>query len=146
MKRSALACLAGLLTWMLVVTVIDRILRLTLPNYTAAEHTLQFTLSMKWARLLMAIATSITAGVVTRWVAPSNRWPPLIVGTVVLAIFLPAHISIWNRFPVWYHLTFLLTIVPAVIAGAMLPLLTRRQTAREAVPKVAPEITPYITS
>ena len=49
MKRSILACLAGLLTWVVVVTVINRVLRLSLPNYTAAEHTLQFTLSMKWA-------------------------------------------------------------------------------------------------
>ncbi len=58
MKRSILACLAGLLTWAVVVTVINRVLRLSLPNYTAAEHTLQFTLGMKWARLLMAIVTS----------------------------------------------------------------------------------------
>ena len=45
MKRSILACLAGLLTWIVVVTVINRVLRLSLPNYTAAEHTLQFTLA-----------------------------------------------------------------------------------------------------
>jgi hypothetical protein len=120
MKRSILACLAGLVTWMIVVTVINRILRLTLPGYPAAEQTLQFTLAMKWARLLMAILTSLAAGAVTRWVSPSGRWAPWIVGGVVLAMFLPVHIAIWSRFPVWYHLTFLLTIVPAVLAGAML--------------------------
>ncbi len=81
MKRSILACLVGLLTWMVVVTLINRVLRLSLPNYTAAEHTLQFTLTMKWARLVMAIATSIVAGAVTRWVAPSSRWAPWIVGS-----------------------------------------------------------------
>jgi hypothetical protein len=119
MKRSIIACLAGLLTWVVVVTVINRVLRLTLPDYTFAERTLQFTLSMKWARLLMAIVTSVTAGAVTRWVAPSSRLPPWIVGSVVLAMFVPLHISIWNQFPVWYHLTFLLTILPAVLAGAI---------------------------
>ena len=65
MKRSILACLAGLLTWIVVVTAINSVLRLTLPNYTAAEQTLQFTLGMKWARLLMAIVTSVVAGAVT---------------------------------------------------------------------------------
>jgi hypothetical protein len=45
----------------------------------------------------------------------------LIVGGVVLAMFLPVHIAIWSRLPAWYHLTFLLTIIPAVLAGAMLP-------------------------
>jgi len=53
MKRSILACLAGLLTWIVVVTVVNGGLRLSLPNYTAAEQALQFTLEMKWARLLM---------------------------------------------------------------------------------------------
>ena len=124
MKRSFLACLAGLLTWIVVVTVINRVLRLSLPNYTAAEQTLQFTLGMKWARLLMAIVTSLVAGAVTRWISPSSRWAPLIVGSVVLAMFVPLHIAIWSKFPVWYHLTFLLTIIPAVLVGA--PLLPRR--------------------
>jgi hypothetical protein len=69
MKRSILACLAGLLTWFVVVTVINRVLRLSLQNYAAAEHTLQFTLGMKWARLLMAIVTSVVAGAVTGWIS-----------------------------------------------------------------------------
>jgi hypothetical protein len=47
MKRSILACLAGLLTWIIVVTVINRVLRLSLPNYTSAEQTLQFTLGTR---------------------------------------------------------------------------------------------------
>ena len=121
MKRSVLACLAGFLTWIVVVMVINSGLRLSLPSYTAAEQTLQFTLGMKWARLLMAIVTSVAAGAVTGWISRSSRWAPLIVGTVVLAMFLPVHIAIWSKFPVWYHLTFLLTIIPAVLVGALLP-------------------------
>jgi hypothetical protein len=121
MKRSILACLAGLLSWIVVVSMINRLLRLSLPHYTAAEQTLQFTLGMKGARLLMAIVTSLAAGAVTRWISPSSRWAPLIVGAVVLAMFLPVHIAIWSRLPAWYHLTFLLTIIPAVLAGALLP-------------------------
>ena len=131
MKRSVLACIAGLVTWVIVVSVINRVLRITLPNYTAAEHTLQFTLAMKWARLAMAIVTSVAAGFVTGLISPSRpqprRWAPWIVGCVVLALFLPLHISIWSKFPVWYHLTFLLTIVPSVLAGAQLA--SRRKTA-----------------
>ena len=121
MKRSILACLAGLLTWIVLVTLINRVLRLSLSNYTAAERTLQFTLGMKWARLLMAIVTSVAAGAVTGWISRSSRWPPLIVGSVVLAMFVPLHVAIWSKFPAWYHLTFLLTIIPAVLVGALLP-------------------------
>jgi hypothetical protein len=121
MKRSILACLAGLLTWIVVVTLINRVLRLSLPNYTAAEQTLQFTLGMKWTRLLMAMVTSVAAGAVTGWISRSSRWAALIVGSVVLAMFVPLHLAIWSKFPTWYHLTFLLTIIPAVLVGALLP-------------------------
>ncbi len=120
MKRSILACLAGLLTWAVVVSVINRVLRLSLPNYAAAEQTLQFTLGIKWARLVMAIVTSLVAGAVTRWISPSSRWPPFVVGSVVLAMFAPWHIANWSKFPAWYHLTFLLTIIPAVLVGSLL--------------------------
>ena len=130
MKRTILACLAGLLTWVVVVTVINRVLRLSLRNYTAAEQTLQFTLGMKWARLLMAIGTSVVAGAVTGWISRSSRWAPLIVGSVVFAMFLPVHIGIWSKFPVWYHLTFLLTIIPAVLVGALLPPLGNKDPKR----------------
>jgi hypothetical protein len=120
MKRSIVACIAGLFAWLVVVTIINRLLRLSLQNYTAAEHTLQFTLGMKWARLAMAIVTSIVAGAVTGRISRPSRWAALIVGSLVFLMFLPAHIALWNRFPVWYHLTFLLTIIPAVLAGALL--------------------------
>lgn len=120
LKRTILACLAGLLTWIVVVSFINRGLRLSVPNYTAAEHTLQFTLRMKWARLLMAIVTSVVAGAVTGYISKSGRSAPLIVGGVVFAMFLPLHIAIWSKLPAWYHLTFLLTIIPAVLVGAFL--------------------------
>ena len=121
MKRSILGCVAGLVAWIVVVSIINRVLRLSLPNYTAAEHTLQFTLGMKWARLLMAMTTSVVAGVVTGWISRSRGWAPLIVGGIVFGMFLPLHIAIWSKFPAWYHLIFLLTIIPAVLVGALLP-------------------------
>jgi hypothetical protein len=40
-------------------------------------------------------------------------------------MFVPAHIALWSKFPAWYHLTFLLTIIPAVLVGALLT--TRRK-------------------
>lgn len=120
MKRSALACLAGVFTWVVVASLINHLLRLTFAGYSVAEHTEQYTLGMKWARLLMAFVTSLAAGAVTRRVAPAIRWTPWAVGCIALAIFVPLHISIWSLFPAWYHLTFLLSLLPAVLAGASL--------------------------
>jgi hypothetical protein len=69
--------------------------------YRLAEHTLVFTLGMKIARLSMAAVTSVATGVLLRAIAPGSRLAPWIVGLVVLALFLPAHIQLWHRFPIW---------------------------------------------
>ena len=46
---------------------------------------------------------------------------PWLVGAILLAIFIPEHVlQLWQKFPVWYHLTFLITLVPLVVLGAHL--------------------------
>lgn len=120
MRRMIGAIIAGLVAWGVIVTVIDWGLRLWLPGYAQAEPTMLFTLTMKISRLLMAAVTSLVAGALVRAIAPASRLAPWIVGLITVALFLPAHIHLWHRFPIWYHLTFLLTLAPLVALGAWL--------------------------
>jgi len=120
MWRTVGAVIAGLVAWVVVVSLFDKGLKLWMPGYVQAEPLLQFTLAMKIARLLMAAATSLLAGMAAAAVAPSGRWAPWIVGLVTLAIFLPSHYYLWNKFPIWYHLSFLVPLVPLVVLGAAL--------------------------
>ena len=120
MWRTIGGIVAGLVAWALVVTVLNFGLRLWLPGYAQVEHAMLFTFPMKIARLLMAAATSLVAGAVIRAVAPASRWTPWIAGAVILALFLPSHVYLWPRFPVWYHLSFLVPLVPLVVLGAQL--------------------------
>jgi uncharacterized protein (DUF983 family) len=53
-------------------------------------------------------------------VDPFKKWVPGLVGVIVLAMFLPVHVKLWHAFPVWYHLTFLVPLVPLVVLGAAL--------------------------
>ena len=118
MWRTIGGIVAGIIAWALVVTVLNFGLRWWLPGYVQVEHAMLFTLPMKIARLLMAAVTSLVAGAVIRAAAPASRWAPWIVGLLILARFLPTHIYLWNKFPVWYHLSFLLPLVPLVVLGA----------------------------
>lgn len=120
MRRTIVAIIAGLVGWAVIVTVINWGLRLGLPGYRLAEHTLVFTLGMKISRLTMAAVTSVATGVLVRAIAPRSRLAPWIVGLLVLALFLPAHIQLWHRFPIWYHLSFLVPLAPLVALGAWL--------------------------
>ena len=117
---------AGLVTWAVVVTILNFGLRAAIPGYHAAELALQatgamqFTAAMKAGRLIEAALTSLAAGAVVAWIDPTKKWTPWLVGAIVLVMFLPIHVKLWNTFPIWYHLTFLVPLVPLVVLGATL--------------------------
>src|SRR5258708_36973687 len=112
MWRTVASMIAGLVAWAMIATLLNFGLRLWLPGYVEAEPVLAFTFAMKVARLSLALLASLGAGAVVRAVAPTSRLAPWIVGLVLLGLFLPVHIQIWNKLPVWYHLTFLVTLAP----------------------------------
>jgi hypothetical protein len=119
-KRSIAAFFAGLIAWVLVVSLLNRVLRLTIEGYAAAEPKMAFTLGMMLARLGIGAATSVIAGAVTGWISRSSARASWVLGLVILALFIPSHIMLWHSFPVWYHLTFLVTLVPLVMIGSRL--------------------------
>ncbi len=120
MWRTILGVVIGLVAWILIVTLLDIVLRLSIPGYAGVERALTFTLTMKIARLSIAAATSLIAGAIVRLIAPESRVAPWIVGVILLAFFVPTHVQIGTRLPLWYHLTFLLTLAPLVALGARL--------------------------
>src|SRR5262249_53212041 len=108
--RTIGAVIAGLVAWILVATVLNLALRAAWPDYHAAEIVFNFTLAMKFARLVLGAVSSISAGFVAAWIGKS-RPAAAILGIVLLCLFIPDHYLIWNKFPVWYHLTFLVSLV-----------------------------------
>ena len=120
MWRAVGSIVAGLATWVIVVTILNFGLRAAIPGYHAAEATLQFTLAMKIGRLSEAAITSVAAGAVVSLIAPSRKWAPWLAGLIILAMFLPEHVKLWTKFPVWYHLSFLVPLIPLVALGGFL--------------------------
>ena len=118
MVRSIVAVVAGLVAWGLVATLLNFGLRAGIAGYAQAEPTLAFTLSMKIARLTLAALASLAAGAVVGLIAPSKTAPRWVFGAMMLAFFIPVHIQLWAKFPVWYHLVFLGTLLPLVLLGA----------------------------
>jgi hypothetical protein len=120
MTRSILAVVAGLVVWMVVATLLNFGLRAGLAGYAVAEPALTFTLSMKIARLILGALASLAAGAAVGLIAPSKTAPSWVFGAMMLAFFIPVHIQLWTKFPVWYHLVFLGTLLPLVMLGTAL--------------------------
>jgi hypothetical protein len=117
MWRAIGSIVAGLAAWAVVVTLLNFGLRAAIPDYHAAEATLQFTMAMKVGRLAEAAFASLAAGAVVGLIAPSKKQAPWVTGLIILAMFLPEHVKLWSRFPPWYHLSFLVPLVPLVALG-----------------------------
>lgn len=117
MARRMLAVVAGLAVWVAVVSVAGVIMRRAWGQYASVADAMSFTLSMMLARLAIGTLATLAAGWVTAVIA--RRWIParLTAGLLLLVVFVPQHIMLWDKFPVWYHLTFLASLVPLTYLG-----------------------------
>lgn len=116
MVKGALAVVAGLVAWIAVALGVGLLLRLW-PAYVSVAAAMAFTLPMLIARLSIGAAATVAAGVVAALIARRSNAAPLITGLLLLVIFVPDHIHLWTKFPVWYHLTFLASLVPLTYLG-----------------------------
>ena len=110
---------AGVIAWIVVVTVLNLGLRHGWSDYAAVEKAMTFTVSMKIARLAMSGVSSLVGGVVAGAIDRRDR-APLVSGLVLLLVFVPVHYALWQRFPVWYHLAFLTSLPALAWAGGRL--------------------------
>src|SRR5262245_10319104 len=120
MIRAIFAFILGLAVWLLVASLLNRGLRLFLEGYAAAELQMTFTHGMMAARLALGALASLCSGAVAMAIAPSSTRVSWVLGAFLFAAFIPVHVQLWAKFPVWYHLVFLGTLVPLVLLGATL--------------------------
>ena len=120
MGKGIRGVVAGLAVWMIVVSVAGLLLRAAWPEYVSAAGTMTFTASMKVARLSIGALATLAAGWVAALVARSTTAAP-VAGALLLVAFIPEHIMLCDKFPVWYHMTFLLSLVPLTYAGGRIP-------------------------
>jgi len=121
MLRSILAIIVAVISWFVIATIANWILRLALPGYAAVEGTMTFTLTMMICRLIfLGLMSSLGAGFVCAIIARGTRLAPIVAAVIMVLLFLPVHYMIWDKFPVWYHLFFLITLGPTMLIGAAL--------------------------
>jgi hypothetical protein len=119
MARGAAAIVAGLIAWVVVATVGNLLVRAAMGGYAEVEVAMAFTLGMLLLRLLVGAVASFCAGFVAAWISKRNGTAVKILAGVLLVFFLPVHYRLWDKFALWYHLTFLLSLVVVTMLGAM---------------------------
>jgi hypothetical protein len=122
MRRLILAGICGYLVWWIVGIAGFWLLRVCWRDYAAVEPSLAFSLAMLLSRLLVAAACSVCAGLAIGFIARRPSYAPWIVGALMVLQFLPTHYTLWQKFPIWYHSFFLLTLAPLIALGATVAL------------------------
>ena len=130
--KTVAAIIAGFVTWIFVASILNFPLRAWWPHYHEAETAFSFTLGMKLARLALGSAASLCSGFVAAWIANGRRTAAMYLGILLLALFVPNHYLLWNKFPVWYHLTFLVSLLPLTLLGAIFWLRYNSAASRQA--------------
>jgi hypothetical protein len=119
--RSTFAVILGLLVWGLCAIGLDYLLRFILAGYEAAEPQMQFTTNMMIARLALPGGfPSIAAGFSSAWISKQNGRVIVALVIILLVVFLPTHYQLWAKFPLWYHVTFLGSLILLPWLGAKL--------------------------
>ena len=118
MTRGILGVIAGLAVWIAIAGVAGPIMRSAWPAYASVADAMTFTLPMMFARLAIGALATLATGLIASVIARRSKLARLIPGVLLLVVFIPQHIMLWDTFPVWYHLTFLASLVPLTYLGA----------------------------
>jgi hypothetical protein len=79
------------------------------------------------ARLFLGAISSLCAGFVAAWVTNRSMLAIKSLAGLLLVMFLPV-ITLWERFPPWYHIVFLVSLpVVTLLGGLLYPSRRRRR-------------------
>ena len=119
MLRLILGAVVGVVAWMAVVLGVSLLLRAVAPDINTAMIAHATTTAMA-ERLAVSFLGSLVAGYLAMLIARDGR-APLLAGVLLLLCWGYFHVMvIWHQFPLWYHLTFFVSLPLLSILGGRL--------------------------
>ncbi|HEX2640359.1 MAG TPA: hypothetical protein VHL50_07300 [Pyrinomonadaceae bacterium] len=128
MVRIILGVIAGFVTWSVIWVGSDQVLMSIWPDWYGA-HQLAFQDAMMdktpfepdrailVMHLFRSVIVSIMSGFIAAVVSGENKKAPLWLGIVLLLFGIMVQAMAWSYIPIWYHLFFLVLLIPMSILG-----------------------------
>ena len=131
MVRIILAVIAGFIAWSILWVGSDQVLISISPDwYGAHQHAFERAFTNKtlfeanttilFMHLVREILITLAAGYLTAVIARENSRSTLVLGVLLLLFGIGVQAMAWNYIPVWYHVIFLLLLIPLTVAGGKL--------------------------
>jgi len=120
MGRAILGVIAGYAMWTVLWLAGNNLIFAGAAETVAGGRSLVDLRSLIGILILSAVC-SLAAGAVTAAIArPKARVSVLVMAVLLVMTGIGVQASVWNLMPVWYHLAFLVLIVPVCMLGARL--------------------------
>lgn len=130
MLRIIIGIIAGYLVWSILWIGSDAVFSAISPDWgktsaefqAAAENKTSYTLasSVLIVLLIKSFIVSIISGYLTAWIARENLKSTLGLGVLLLISGIFIQSAYWNYMPLWYHIPFLLMLIPMTVLGGKL--------------------------
>jgi hypothetical protein len=130
MGRIVLGVIGGFIGWLVVWVGVEKGLSAIWPAFgvhqkafeEAIKNGGQFTAdtAMLLTQLVLGLAVSMLAGVLSALIAGENSKAPLIAGILLLLMGIAKAVMSWQYVPTWYHVIFTAILLPMAIIGGKL--------------------------
>ena len=120
MARAIVAVVAGVMLWGGLWTGTHALLSSALADAFDADGFTRHA-GLLLAFLAISVVLSVAAGYTAAWIARQHPMRVVaVLAAIQMVIGLAVQISAWDRMPSWYHVPFLLMVVPAHLLGGWL--------------------------
>jgi hypothetical protein len=120
MLKIILGVAAGFIVWSILWVGVDAILRSVWTSYSESVKTMTFSSVMLIVPLILSAIVSIVSGFVAALISKEHSKAPLFSGILLLIVGIFVQLGVWDKIPLWYHLTFWVLLVPMTVLGGRL--------------------------
>lgn len=130
MLRIILGIIAGFVVWSILWVGSDAVFSAISPDWgkksadfrSAVENNIPYTIetSVLIVLLIKSFVVSIISGFLAALIARENSKSTFGLGVLLLIFGIFIQMAYWNYMPIWYHVPFLLMLIPMTILGGKL--------------------------
>jgi len=121
MGRIIIAVVVGFVLWTALWLVTGLVITKVVPDAAPVEGQRIESTGILLIFIVISVIISVVSGIAAVKIAPAaaakTGW---ILAAVLFAVGLAIEIGGWDTTPAWYHIVFLLLLIPSVVVGARL--------------------------
>ena len=131
MLKIVFGVFAGFVAWSILWVGSDQVMVMASPGWYGIHQddaylalmngeSYQANTSIMLIRLAIAAVATVMSGFLAAFIAGENRRAAFALGVILLLVGIAVQVSAWNVMPVWFHVIFLVMLLPLTILGGKL--------------------------